>query len=299
VSQTSRHARGTRHSFGGEQLEPLSLRLLRVAGVLSLLLILVVLNSLLNSGSESPFNPNPVAAAAERTAETPGMRFDMVMRVQVNGSPTGTITGKGAYDSETHLAGITYQAESSAGKRTQFDAVLGEDGWYYRYPQYTSKMPPGKEWIKVQGLPGQSDASKMSESPESSLQVLTAAGSVQRAGQVRIRKVQTTRYRATLTAEGVVQSLRSQGKDELADQFESVTLTEPVHAEVFIDRNGMLRRFRTVTTVFNDGKALTIDVKTDLFDLGIRPDIQLPPESRVYDITPQLEEKMDQLGQAS
>ncbi|MFL5897434.1 MAG: hypothetical protein ACJ76D_03090 [Solirubrobacterales bacterium] len=37
MSQSSRHARGTRHSPGGGELEPLSRRLLQAAGVLSLL----------------------------------------------------------------------------------------------------------------------------------------------------------------------------------------------------------------------------------------------------------------------
>ncbi|HEX8051251.1 MAG TPA: hypothetical protein VF504_07250, partial [Solirubrobacterales bacterium] len=71
-----------RHDFRGAELEPLSRRLLQAAGALSLLLILVVVNSLLNSGSASPFNPNPVAAAAERTQEAPGLRMNITMQLR-------------------------------------------------------------------------------------------------------------------------------------------------------------------------------------------------------------------------
>lgn len=298
VSKSSRQARGSRHASGGADLEPLSRRALQAAGVLSLLLILVAANSLLNGGAESPFDPNPVAAAALRTEQVPGMRFEMTMRFATESAPPTSISGAGAYNGQTNLLSAVYRAPGPQGAPMEFDAVLGEDGWFFRYPQFASRMPEGKEWVKVEGLPGQNDESKVSESPESSLQILSAAGAVQRAGQLRVRGVQTTRYRATLSAAGVVASLRSQGKDELADQFEGVTLAGPMHAEVLVDRDGMLRRIHTVATVVTEGKALTTDTRMDLFDFGIEPDVQVPDDSRVLDITPLLEAKLDALGQA-
>jgi hypothetical protein len=298
VPQSARHARGNRHSSPGADLEPLSRRALQAAGVLSLLLILVVANSLLNGGEESPFNPNPVAAAAQRTEQVQGMRFEMTMRFTTESAPPTTLSGSGAYNGQTNLLSAVYRAPGPQGAPMAFDAVLGEDGWFFRYPQLASRMPEGKEWVKVEGLPGQSDESKVSESPESSLQILSAAGDVQRSGQLRVRGVQTTRYRATLSAGGVVASLRSQGKDELADQLEGVTLAGPMHAEVLVDRDGILRRIHTVATVVTEGKALTTDTRMDLFDFGIEPDVQVPDDSRVLDITPLLEAKLDALGQA-
>jgi hypothetical protein len=71
-----------------------------------------------------------------------------------------------------------------------------------------------------------------------------------------------------------------------------------MHAEVFIDRDGMLRRIHTVATVVAEGKAVTTDTRMDLFDFGIEPDVQVPDDSRVLDITPLLEAKLDGLGQA-
>ncbi len=301
VSQTSRYARGTRHTLGGEQLEPLSLRLLQVAGVLSLLLILVVLNSLLNSGSESPFNPNPVAAAAERTQAVPGMRFQMTMQFSSGSGQAMTITGDGSYNGEANLARVAYHANGSSGT-LDFDGILGEDAWYFRYPQFASKIPEGKEWIKLQGLPGQREESKMGvESPDETLQILGAAGTVRRVGQVKVRKVPTTRYRTVLPVSKVAEVLRSEGKDELAQQLEgpSVQVIGPVRGEVFIDRHGLLRRVRTLATVSANGDTVTTAVRMDLFDFGAKPEIQVPDDSQAYDMSPVLEEKLDALGQAS
>jgi hypothetical protein len=302
VSQSSRYARGTRHASTVTGLEPLSRRLLQAAAVLSLLLILVVLNSLLNTDGESPFNPNPVAAAAERTAEVPGMRMNMTMTIDTEAAGPTTITGKGTYNGETNLAEIAYSASSPQGERLDFDAILGEDTWYFRYPQFAAQMPEGKEWVKLEGFPGQKEMSAPGVgSPDESLQMLRATGAVQRLGQAKIGKTQTAHYRVTMTAAGIVDGLRSQGKDELAEQVESsaAEMVGPVHAEVFVTKAEMLRRMQLVSATLAGGHAVTTTIQADLFDFGIEPDVQIPDDSTVLDISPLLEHKLDELGQAS
>ena len=293
----------SRHSlFGDQPLEPLSVRLLQAAGVLSLLLILVVANSLLgSSGGESPFNPNPVAAAAQRTEEAPGMRMNLTMRFTSESSPPSTVTGEGTFNGEDNLAEFAYLGEIG-GQQIRFDAVLGEDAWYFRYPQLSGQMPEGKEWIKLEGFPGQEDLSSPGVgNPGESLGMLRANAGVRRLGHARIGRVQTTRYRATMTPAALVEGLRDQGKDELAEGIEKAAsqIVGPVHAEVFITPTGMLRRMRTVTTVLTDGKAVTTEMRADLFDYGIHPDIQTPDDSQVLELGPEVEESLERLEQAS
>jgi hypothetical protein len=277
-------------------------RLLQAAGVLSVLLVLVVVNSLLNgNGKESPFDPNPVAAAAQRTEELPGMRMNLTMRVTTESSPPTTITGKGTYNGEDNHGEFTYGVAAD-GQQLQFDAIAGGDAWYFRYPQFADKLPEGKEWIKLTGFPGQKDLSTPGAgSPTESLAMLRANSDVRRLGQAKVGRVQTTRYQVTMTAPEIVEALRSQGKDELADQIESgpAQLTGPVHSEVFIAKNGMLRRMRIVITMLAEGKAVTTEVRADLFDFGIHPNIQVPDDSQVLDVDPELEETLDSLSQPS
>jgi hypothetical protein len=268
--------------------------------VLSLLLILVVVNSLLNSGNgESPFDPNPVAAAAQRTEEVPGMRMNLRMRFTSESSPPSTVTGKGTFNGEDNLAEFTYDAVGD-GQQMKFDAILGEDAWYFRYPQFADRMPKGKEWIKVEGFPGQEDLSSPGvASPEESLGMLRANAGVRRLGQTKIGGVQTTRYRVTMSPEVLVQGLRAQGKDELAEQLEGTgsQIVGPVRAEVFIAPSGLLRRMRTVTTVLSEGKTVTTEMRADLFDYGIHPLIRIPDDSQVLELGPELEEAMEGLSQ--
>jgi hypothetical protein len=275
-------------------------KLLQAAGVLSLLLILVVVNSLLNSGGgESPFNPNPVAAAAQRTEEVPGLRMKLWMQLTTESSPSPSkITGQGTFNGEDNLTEFTYDA-AIEGQQMSFDAVMSEDAWYFRYPQFADQMPEGKEWVKLDGFPGQEDLSSPGVgNPDESLGMLRANGDVQKLGQAKIGRVQTSRYRVTMSPEGIVEALRAQGKDELAEQLEGAgsQITGPVHAEVFITPSGMLRRMRTVTTVVTDGKTVTTEMRADLFDYGIHPDIQIPDDSQVLELDPK---QMEAFGQAN
>ena len=276
------------------------MKLLQACGVLSLLLFLVVVNSFVNpSGGESPLNPNPVAAAAQRTEEVPGMRMNLWMRVSTESTAPSIITGKGTFNGEDNLAEFTYDGQVE-GKQMTFDAVMSEDAWYFHYPQFASRMPEGKEWMKLEGFPGQDDLSSPGAgNPDESLGMLRANGGVRKLGQVKIGDVQTTRYRVTMSPEGIVQSLHEQGKDELAEQLEGsgTLIVGPVHAEVWITPGGMLRRMRTVTTVLAEGKPVTTELRADLFDYGIHPDIQIPDDSQVLDLGPELEEQMQGLGQ--
>jgi hypothetical protein len=138
------------------------------------------------------------------------------------------------------------------------------------------------------------------ESPDELLDTVRAAGAVRRTGQVKVRNQQTTRYSLTLPADQILDLLRSEGKVESAEQLESaaIQLVGPVRIEAFIG-HGILRRVRTVTTIAGAGQTATTTAQMDFFDFGVKPDIQVPDDSQVYDVTPVLEEKLNALGQAS
>ena len=300
VSLLSPAGRQKRHSFDGAELEPLSLRALQAAGVLSLLLILVVVNSLLNGGGESPFNPNPVAAAAERTVEVPGMRIAMTETMDTEAGAPVTIVGRGTYNGETNLAEVAFETSGPQGQQLSFTAILSEDAWFFRYPEFASRMPEGKQWLKLEGFPGQKDMSAPgSGSPDESLQMLRSTGSVRRLGRANVGGSQTTRYRVALSAAAIERGLRAEGKDELASQVGAAQIVGPVRAEVFVTKAGLLRRMRLTVAVLAGGRAVTTTVREDFSDFGIKPRIAVPPDSEVYDLSPLLEEKLGRLGQST
>jgi hypothetical protein len=284
VSHLSAPGGQRRHALLGDQpLEPLSVRLLQAAGALSLLLVLVVVNSLLNpSGGESPFDPNPVAAAAERTKEAPGMHFSMTAAYSSESMPRTVAHGGGAYNADSGLVQVQLRAPVAERGTVDVEVVGNEDSMYLHSPEFAGQLPEGKEWIEVNPDLAQSEESAMAgESFDNSLRMLAASGGVRRIGHARIRGAQTTRYRVSVEAPEVPNVLG------------------PIRAEAFVDDHGMLRRARTVVTTTTDGAPLTVDMQMDLFDFGAEPDIQTPDDSLVYDMTPLLEEGLDALEQSS
>src|ERR1700749_3383668 len=131
--------------------------------------------------------------------------------------------------------------------------------------------------------------------------MLRGSGTVRRLGQAAIGHVRTTRYRVTQTAPEIADALRAQGKDELAEAIEgsSSQIVGPVRSEVFIAQDGVVHRMKVQSTATSGGKTGTTEMPMDFSDFGIKPNIVIPDDSRVYDITPQLEEGLDSFGQES
>lgn len=94
--------------------------------------------------------------------------------------------------------------------------------------------------------------------------------------------------------------LRAEGKDESADEYEKLDelMPTPIEVEVWVDSGGVVRQERIVmTTPSRDGQpALTMDMRIDLIKLGVKPEIELPDQEKVFDLTPLLKEQLQSLG---
>ncbi|MGN6815890.1 MAG: hypothetical protein ACTHK3_07380 [Solirubrobacterales bacterium] len=286
--------------FGGEGLEPLSRRLLQVAGALSLLLVLVVANSFLNQGSASPFNPNPVAAAAERTADAPGAKFTMKATYTSSAMPQPmSAHGSGVYNSETEHIRISLGMYSPQEGRIRIEELGDGTAFYLRGTKISDQLPAGKQWLEIQPFLGKSEQEAMvgGGSATDSLKMLTTVGNVRLVGHEKVRGVPTRRYRSQIGMDDYAQLLSEEGKDELAEEYEklAVLMPTPVVGETSIDRQGMVRRMREVMTMPSESgqPPVTMDIRMDLFAFGAHPDIQLPDSSEVFDATPFLKEQLD------
>lgn len=299
MSQSPRSAGGTRLSlFGDQPLEPLSARLLQGAGVLSLLLILVVVNSFLHS-SENPLNP--VAAAAERTEGVDGLRFTMKVRTTSESHSPEIDHGTGALNLQTGLALVHYSGLTSEGDRVQVDMVVEEGAIYLRSPEFRGKLPEGREWAKMDPSLMHDEDSVPAESPDGSLGMLSASGRVHLAGHLQLGGVRVSRYVTSFELSDIAAELRGKGEDDLAEKCEKQAsqVVGPVHAEAFVDGEGLLRRIhiRMASTV--SGALETIDTEMNFSDFGSHPAVQVPPEGLVFDMTPVLEQQQEALGQSS
>lgn len=283
--------------FGDEPLTPLSQRLMHGVKFLSLLLILVLANSFLNSSEENPLNP--IAAAAERTQSEPGARFTMKAIYTGAALPRPVVArGHGAYSSETGRSAMTLNMELPKVGRMTMEMVGDGTSMYVHMDGPLGQVPGGKEWIKVDPFGGLSEEELMvgNGDAESSLQMLSVTGGVQKLGREKVRGVATRRYRATVDLAGLGELLREEGKDEMADQFDEYVALAPAApvVEVSIDGKGIVRRFRMVMEIppTSDQPAMTMDMRMELFGFGADPQIELPDSSRVFDAA-SLEDQLD------
>jgi hypothetical protein len=283
---------------GGEPLEPISRRLLQAAGFLSFLLIAVLANSFLQSSEQNPLNP--IAAAAERTQTEPGARFTMKARYTSAGLPPMVAHGRGAYNSETGLSEATMRLASSEVGRFELEMVGDESSFYMRSKETMGSLPEGKEWMKVDPLlsGGEEELMLAGGDADGSLQVLgSVSDGVRKLGRENVRGEATQRYRATLDLADIAGYLRDEGQDDLAELYEKYAVVNPADqtVEVWIDRKEIVRRMRMVMVLPSEaGQApVTMDMRIELFDFGAQPEVTLPDEDVVYDMTPLLEEQLD------
>lgn len=265
--------------------------------VLSLLLILVVANALLHS-DEDPLNP--IAAAAERTQEQPGARF--TMSVVYNSAALRqpmTARGRGAYNSETGLSKATLTVDSTDGPLT-VTSIADDTSFYIGGDKIGGELPEGKQWMKVEPFLGHSQDELMlsGSGADSSFGALSRVdGDAQRLGRETVDGVPTQRYRAQLSYDAYAALLRDEGKDDLADQMEKIgsLINTPPLVEAWVDDQGILRRMRMVMTLPTapGQPSVTTDMQMNLFDIGARPAIAVPDESRVFDATELVQEQLD------
>jgi hypothetical protein len=275
-------------------LDPFSRRLLQIAGLLACLVILVALNSVLRDGGESPFSPNPIAAAAAKTQREPGSRMTMSAVYSSPALSGGmTMTGSGAFNGLSGRSEVAMRLQAPAPVGTvEMDMVAGDGVAYVRSPLFGSSLPAGKEWLAFDPQLADSTEAALAGGgdPRSQLEMLEeVSGTVVTIGSEDVRGVETTRYRGTIDLSQFADALREQGNDEVADAYDELS-DQPsggASVEAWIDRKGLLRQMRMVMSLPTGSgtPALSMDIRMEFFDYGAKPQIELPDPAVVLDAT--------------
>ena len=268
----------------GGSLDPLSRRLLKAVGVLSLLLVAVVANAILHGGKHA-LDLNPVAAAAAKAERCPGFRFNAYI---VYSSPAlpGPVSaqGGGAYNAETKRTRVALSLDNPITGPARFVEVDDDTYNYTKSNTNSAELPPGKRWVRTR-----KDENKEEEGLDfdQAMRILSKSGNVRVVGHQSVNGKMTRRYRADIAIAKLVEVLREQGKDNAADAYESLEGVAPtgVSAEAWVDRKNLPRRMRFVMPApGKDGAPpMTMDMRMDLFSFGAHPDIQLPDPDTVVD----------------
>jgi len=264
-------------------------KLLLLVGAAVAVAALLIVPGIVNKGAQ-----NPVAEAAQATMDAPGVRMDF--NFSFNGPEEMTMQGTGVLNGETNRASM-HMSISGGTMSADLDEVLNGFDVYVHSP-LLSGIADGKSWLLVR-------ASALGDIPQASgglgagltgpkqqLEVLeSASDNVTTVGQEPVNGIPTTHYAAIVDLQKLMDEVKDQLPSRIADLLEkSVDAGSIEQVDVWIDQHGLLRR---TTSSGSLGSLGSFTSTVDLSDYGIHPQIDVPPDSDVYDVTPFIEKALN------
>jgi hypothetical protein len=270
-------------------------KLLILVGAVVVVVALLVVPGLLNRGGK-----NPVAAAAEATANSAGVRMNFSGRFQ--GQTPMTMSGRVDLDGEADRASIEMNMTGTSLSGTEgvtFDEILDGGDLYLHSPQLGGLFGDPGRWLLMRSevfgdlLQGDTSGAGMSGSPTQQLDALKDASyQVDEVGPEQVNGVATTHYRALLDLDKVADQMKSEVSGEFADAIEqSMQQIQSSVVDVWISDDGLLRRETTSTSMGSRGM---FTMNMDFSRYGVRPEIRVPPQSQVFDVTSLMQQALDQ-----
>jgi hypothetical protein len=272
-------------------LDPLSQRLLRLAGLLAVLLVLVFVNSLVNSGDDEPPTPaatatappasvsspstpaepargtpapdpapidakpsrsDPVAAAAKRL-ETTSARMSLNAVFSSPALPGPLIaSGTGAYNARTGRGRTTLDLTiPNTGEPIRAIEISDDEFEYEGGDSLEGDLPPGKEWVRTKKESGDDEAEV---DFGEAMEMLSSTARTRLLGRESINGTMTRHYRGEITIGELVDFMRKEGKEAKADAYQRLQGRVPtqIRIEGWVDDQNRLRRMRMVMPMPGD-----------------------------------------------
>jgi len=266
--------------------------------VLSLLCLALCASALLGCAGGDTLALDPVARAANTTADTTSSKFDFHASLTAGSLGSFSFHGNGIYDGKDksgwmnmHFAlPAAYQLQVPTSDPSMEMIFDGSHGlvMYMRSPLFDKLVPTGK-WVKM-------DVGKMAKKegvdlgaimnanqadPSQSLRMLMASSNSRVIGSERIRGVQTTHYGFDIDFKKLARDNKQ--LRQLTETMGSVSAP----AEAWIDAKGRVRRLAVTMSLgaAQLGTPMTMTMTEDLYDFGARARITPPSDDVVVDLS--------------
>ena len=238
------------------------------------------------------------AATLARDAGSANVYMEVVTTI-----PDGeiTLTGDGAFDMENNRGHLSFTAQGT-GQAAQvsqqignMEAVYDKLVAYMKIPALAQMMPAGKQWIKVDfaslGEKSGVDVAQLSQlgqnNPMEQLDYLRGVKDVEEVGTEEVRGVETTHYTGVIDFEQLKNELPQNAAGSI-DRLKELTGIDKAPIDVWLDEDGLPRRvnydfdIETPTGTSSPGGA-KIALTVEFFDFGTDVQVEIPPESEVFD----------------
>jgi len=248
-----------------------------------LLLVAPLALAACGGGSSSSVKVDPLAYvkhSAQKTARMPSEHMTMTGTVSA-GPMEINMNGSGNF-SNTTKQGQMSVAMTLMGRNIRIEEIVAGTTIYMRSPMFSSQLPSGKTWMKLDlqkagAAQGIDYSSLMSQSPASALQQLGAAGSVKSIGAETIDGVETTHYQVTnLDISKLPQGAKIQA------------LAHPQYGPIDVwigNKDGYVYRESLSFTYSVSGQSASMSMRIDLSKFGENVNVTVPSSNLVFDTT--------------
>jgi hypothetical protein len=263
----------------------------------SLLCLAVCAAALVGCGGDT-LSLDPVANAASKTAESDSARVTFSATVRTGSMGTMSFAGRGIFDgrSKTGWMDMTFdlppEAQAQLGGNPSMEMIFdGRDGlvMYMRSSMFPGV--PAENWVKMdleelaeeEGFDFGAVMNANQADPHQALRMLMASSDPRPSGSEFVRGVRTTRYSFRVDLERLADE-----NDELRKSLEQliqVTGTSSYPAHAWIDAQGRVRKIMIAMSLSSPTTGtMTMEMTQELYDFGVRAEIQPPAEQQVVDI---------------
>jgi hypothetical protein len=263
--------------------------------LLSLLSVVLSAAALTGCAAHDTLSLDPVANAASKTAETTSSRFIFSASIDAGTMGQFSFHGNGIYDGPTkrgwanmHFT-LPLAAQAELGPDPSMEMIFdGHHGLVMYMRSAMFRTVPAGTWVKMdveklakkEGYDLGAITNANQADPSQALKMLMASSHARPLGKERIRGIATTHYSFTIDVDQLVHD------DKALQQFESATGTSSIPAQAWIDAQGRVRRLTVQMSMGAQlGTPMTMTMTEDLYDFGVRTDIEPPSGSMVTDIS--------------
>ena len=256
-------------------------------------LLCIALSAALLTGcglSQDTVSFNPVAKAANATASTGSSRVAFQATMNIEGVGGMAFSGNGVFDADTKSAALDMNFTLPPGAQAQFGGnptmqmVLdGRHGFvmYMRSPLFRT-LPPDT-WVKMDlakladkaGVDLSALMSSNQADPSQQLRMLMASTDSKVVNYDRVRGVLTTHYAFRIDLDRLAKDNKELRKS--LDLVKKMTGSTSFPAEAWVDSQGRVRRVKVEMSMGAQvGANMTMTMTEDLFDFGVKANIQAP-----------------------
>ncbi len=263
------------------------------------------------SGCGASATLDPIARAAEITAQQSGAKFSLTTQLASSALPGGgfSITANGYLDEHDRsaeltmdLSGIPGASALPGGGGGTVQAIFQYPVIYMNLPFLAGKLPEGKTWMEIDlSKAAQADGIDLSQlssldetDPTQFLEYLRASsGGVSTVGHETLDGVPTTHYHATLQLSDILARLPSSAQAAAKSALEKLDDAGAIPVDVWVDAQGRVRRIELSIGVSLPAGASGVTGATSVSgtttmnftSYGPIPAIVPPPSNEVFDAT--------------